>query len=406
MTEPAERPRSATARAPFRLAILASHPIPYQVPLFRELAGRPEVELIVLYGDRYGTVPRRSEWGVDGFVWAGGITEGYPHVFLRNWAPRPDPSTFTGKLNPGLPRALKRFRPDAVLVTGWANPYHLLGLASARAIGAPVIYLADSARMPTADLRGRVKDAWLRRVLFPRIDAFLAIGTRNRDQYRAFGVPESRLFDFPYAIDNEHFRREASRLAPRRAELRATFGVPDRCTCVGYSGRLAPEKNLAELVRGVARSRDGFLLVVGSGPEQAVIESLAREHLAGRHRFVGFLNQDRLSEAYAAMDLIALTSTREAWGLVLNEAMNFGVPIVVADTVGAAPDLAVTGETGFVYPLGDVDALARAIDEVAEGLRTDRDVWRRRVVERVAAYGTGAQADGVIAALRAIQPAR
>jgi glycosyltransferase involved in cell wall biosynthesis len=388
-----------------RLAILASHPVQYQAPLFRRLAKEPALDLLVIYGDDYGVRPRASAWGVSDFTWSGAITEGYPHVFLDNFAPKPDPSSFAGKLNPGLFGELRRFRPDAVLIVGYASLYHLQGVLWSALSGYRMIYFSDASRLPAKTARGRARGLFLSRILFPRFDAVLAIGDKSRQLYRACGVPEAKIFRFPYAVDNDHFRALAREARPRREALRRRYGIPEGALSVAYVGRLSAEKNLAELIRGVAGAPGQCLLFVGTGPQQAELERLAAELLPGRHAFAGFLNYDQLGDGYAAADVCALTSRFEAWGLVCNEAMAFGLPIVVSDQVGAAPDLVVPGETGHVYPVGDVAALSRALIDVEAMLRRDPESVARAVANKLGEHSLDAMANGLLDALRAVQRA-
>lgn len=382
---------------PLRLAILASHPIVYQAPVYREIARRGAVELLVFFGDDYGVKPRPSGWGIDAFTWAGGLTEGYPHVFLRNLAPRPHPSSFAGKINPGLLPALLRYRPDAALLTGYASVYHLQSALFCASLGCRTLYFSDASQIPDTTPRGRAKRAFLS-LFYPRMDAFLAIGENNRKQYLACGVPEEKIFRFPYAVDNAYFRAEAERLRPDREALRRRFGVPDGATCVLYVGRLSPEKNVSELIRGVAATEGQFLLLVGSGPEQPALERLATALLPGRHRFLGFLNTDRLGEGYVAADILGLASVYEPWGLVCNEAMNFGLPVVASDRVGAAPDLITPGETGFTYPSGDIAALARALGDAEAMLRRSAEQAAQAIAARIHRYSIEAMATGLLEA--------
>lgn len=385
---------------PVRLAILASHPVQYQAPLFRRLAKEPSLDLQVIYGDDYGVRPRDSAWGVQGFTWQGGITEGYPHVFLENFAPRPDPSSFAGKINPGLLAELRRFRPDAALIVGYASLYHLQGIAWSALLGCRMIYFSDATRVPEG-----VKRWLLSRVLYPRFDALLAIGEKSRRQYVACGVSDAKIFRFPYAVDNDHFRALAAAATPRRDAFRARFGVPAGATCVLYVGRLAPEKNVEELIRGVACAPGQFLLVVGTGRQQTALSRLAAELLPGRHAFAGFLNYDELGEGYGAADVFALPSRFEPWGLVCNEAMAFGLPIVVSDQVGAGPDLVVPGETGHTYPIGDVAALSRALIDVEAMRRRDPDRVARAVAAKLDEYSLDAMTIGLLEAVRSDQRA-
>jgi len=381
-----------------RLAIMASHPIPYQAPIFRALAQHPRLDVMVFFGDDYGAKPRTRGYGLHNFVWKGGVTEGYPHRFVRNWAPYPHPVDWSGKINPGLIPALIRFRPDALMLPSYSNLYHMQSYLTGLLLGKRILYFADSSQPPPPGPRGAIKHAILSR-LYRRVDAFLVIGESNRRHYRAYGVPDSKFYRFPYSVGNARFRKQADDLRPKRAELRARFGVPEGSTCVLYVGRLAPEKNLPELIRGVERAPNTFLLLAGTGEEQAELEALAQRLLPGRHHFAGFFNQDRLGEVYAAADIFALTSSFEPWGLVCNEAMNFGLPLVVSDHVGAGPDLVIPGQTGFIYPLGDPAALARALEDTQRMIQRDPEGVKRAALGRVDLYSEEAQARGVLSAL-------
>lgn len=387
----------------FRLAILGSHPIPYRVPLYRLLANRAEIDLQVLYGDDYGLRPRPSAWGVQDFVWKTDIARGYPHVFLKNWSPRPDPSTLMGKMNPDLVFRLYRFNPNAVLATGYTGFFHLQGIAAALARRIPILFLGDNNSLlkQPGGLRGLVKPHLLRR-LYRSFSGFLVIGEENRKHYRMFGVPDNKMFDFPYAVDNEYLTREAARLQMQREALRENWDIKNDSVCVVCAGRLAPEKNIEELINAIARLDKLHLLIVGDGPERNTLAALAQRLIPGRHTFAGFLNQDRLSEAYTAADIFALTSRREPWGLVANEAMNFGLPLVLSDQVGCNSDLLIEGKTGWRYSLGDVAALARALENATSAVVDRRDELAQTVRRHVASFNFQNQVEGIIAALHSV----
>ena len=102
---------------------------------------------------------------------------------------------------------------------------------------------------------------------------------------------------------------------------------------------------------------DYTLLVVGDGALRANCEEFAsRERL--NVKFVGFLNQTQIPDAYSIADCLILPSERETWGMVVNEAMACGTPAIVSDQVGCAPDLVENGKTGYTYTKGDIADLA------------------------------------------------
>ncbi|MCA9601026.1 MAG: glycosyltransferase, partial [Myxococcales bacterium] len=144
------------------------------------------------------------------------------------------------------------------------------------------------------------------------------------------------------------------------------------------------------------------VLIVGSGPEESALRAKASSLLPGRHTFAGFLNIDAIAEAYVAADVYALASHYEPWGLTVNEAMNFGLPLVLSDRVGAAADLVRPGDTGEVFPAGDAGAFRAALGRVVQRLDGDRVGVASRVRADVDRYSVAAQVMGLREGLAAI----
>jgi glycosyltransferase involved in cell wall biosynthesis len=118
-------------------------------------------------------------------------------------------------------------------------------------------------------------------------------------------------------------------------------------------------------------------------------------------RFIGFRNQSELPGLYDLCDVFVLPSEREPWGLVVNEAMNAGKPVVVSDRVGAGPDLVEEGVNGFVYPAGDVAALADRLRRLIDNA-DNRTAMGARALEKVARLDFNADREGLLAALDSI----
>ena len=122
-----------------------------------------------------------------------------------------------------------------------------------------------------------------------------------------------------------------------------------------------------DLLDAFARANipNSYLVFAGDGPERSNLERRATElGLADRVRFLGFLNQSQLPPAYCAADLFVLPSLFEPFGLVVNEAMLCGLPVAVSDRVGARFDLVRPDENGYVFPAGDVEALAAILRQI------------------------------------------
>lgn len=377
-----------------RLVVLASHPIQYRAPLYRHLAREPWLDLEVWYGDAYGVEPRDGGWGVENFVWDGDLLSGYRHRFLRNVSPRPHPSTALGKINPELPGALRRSRPDAVWISGYSGLHPLLSLLSARLWRIPILYSSDTNHLAEpSGLRRRIKRIVVPRI-YRRIAAFLVSGRTNELHYEDYGVPRNRRFPVPWAVDNAGFEAAAEAARPRREELRLAWGVGPAMTVALFAGLLNPGKRPMDLVDVAERLPDVHVVIAGRGPLEEPLRAAAKTRAAGRVTFLGFQNQSALPAIYAASDVLVLPSESEAWGLVVNEALASGISVIASDRVGAAYDLV---PERLRFPVGDVAGISRAVQE----WRTTGDP-REAIRERVSRFSFESDARGIHEALDAV----
>jgi glycosyltransferase involved in cell wall biosynthesis len=229
-------------------------------------------------------------------------------------------------------------------------------------------------------------------------DACLSTSSVAQDVLQDLGVPPQRIFPAPYAVDNERFMARAAALAPERSQLRARLGVsPDLPVVLCVAG-MVPVKRQQDLIEALARlDVPAQLVLVGSGPLLEDVRAYCQQRLPNA-LLPGFVNQSALPEYYVAADIFALPSEAETFGLVVNEAMCFGLPIVASSGVAATRDLVRPGDNGFVFPPGDVQALASYL----ETLLTDPDRRRRfgeRSREIIAGWGYDATISGILSAL-------
>ncbi len=389
---------------PFRVAYLVSHPIQYQAPFLRRLAAHPEIMLQVYFMDDQGArVFRDPEFGVP-VQWDVPLLDGYAWRVLRNRSPWPKADHVLRFVHPEIVGILRRERYDALIVHGYAHATEWLAFAAACLTRTPLLLRGESTllgRSPT--WLGRIKRS-VRAALFRRVQGVLAIGALNREFYRVHGVPENRIFFAPYAVDNDWFLGEAERLRARRQDLRAQLGWPRDWPVILVAGKLIRRKrplDVLEAYAEIAGEIPSTLVFLGEGSERSRLEAAVRERELPRVYVTGFVNQREISRYYAAADVLVQASSHEPWGLTLNEAMCFSLPVVASDMVGAACDLVRLGENGFVYPVGDVRELARALRAVlSDPVHRARMGDRSRVL--VAEYSYEADVRGVLEALRTV----
>jgi glycosyltransferase involved in cell wall biosynthesis len=382
-----------------------THPIQYFAPLFRTLAAQPGLELTVYYGSRRGTVPLVDPGFGKAYTWDISPLEGYRYKFLPGLFSEADDFPPSRQLNLSILSEITPRRYDAVWVHGYTWYTCYLAMVAALLKGVPVLVRGDSHLRvdPPSAAKGYAKYLALRG-LFSRLAGFLYIGTLNKAYYRDYGVPESRLFWCPYTVDNEFFRRHAEALAPQRHKLRAMWGIDDDRPAILFAGKLVPMKQLPlllEAYRRVRQRRRCALLMAGDGPLRGELESEIRRGAIPDVRITGFLNQTEIPRAYAAADLLVLPSRAERWGLVVNEAMNFSLPIIVSDRVGCGPDLVQPGVNGDVFEHNSVDALEALLERSVSQPERLRELGRVSL-GRIQQWGLPEAARGVMGALSAV----
>jgi glycosyltransferase involved in cell wall biosynthesis len=335
-----------------RVALVTNVLARYRVPCFSELAARmPGQVTFFLLAE---TMEHRR------YVMAAGIPDGLPIVTLKGcrWSHPPYDDLHVNDVRPVIFGGY-----DTIILGAWDEPTYLLLWAWGIATGKKVVFWIESTayELPRSSWKELYK-----RILMNRAAGCIVPGKRALEYCRNLGMPEDRIFVAPNAADREYFGRQAQRLGPHRDQLRAELGLSG--TVVLFVGRFVESyKDVMTLIEAAASVEPDSsinLILAGDGPDRLTYREWIAGNACTNVRFVGELDHDSLCEYYAAVDVIALPSKSETWGFVLNEAMEFGLPIVVSNAVGAGPDLVKCGKNGFVTPAGDPNCLAGVLKQL------------------------------------------
>jgi 1,2-diacylglycerol 3-alpha-glucosyltransferase len=367
-----------------RLAILTEIIAPYRIPVFNALAARQDIDLHVIFLSE--TDPSLRQW----HVYKEEIQ--FSYEVLPAWRRR------LGKYNLLLNRevgaALRRARPQAVLCSGYNYPAFWQAAWWAKSHKLPVLLWSES---NAHDLRRRHRPVEFMKVRFSRLcKAFVAAGKSSRDYLICLGAPGERIFTAPDAVDVKLYAMLADKARQHASEVRARYGLPPRYfLCVG---RLVPEKGVFDLLAAYAkleeseRSQIG-LAFAGDGVSRSPLAECAAAIHPGRVCFCGFVHREQLAELYALADALAFPTHSDTWGLVVNEAMACGLPIIASEVAGCVPDLVENEENGFVVPPANVAELVRAMRVLLSNSAAARKMGARSAL-RIQAYTPEACAEG------------
>jgi glycosyltransferase involved in cell wall biosynthesis len=385
-----------------RVLTISSHPIQYGAPLFRIMARQPKLDFQVAfcslrgaeagYDPEFGT---NVQWDVpllDGYKWThipnrGSGAEGF-------WAWR----------NTGLWKFIRQGKFDAIIShLGYMRGTFWIAYFAARSIGIPFLFGTDASSIePRSASRAKLA---LKRIVWPAVFSLsgqvLTASSAGRDMMVSLGFPAARVSMTLDTVDNDWWLAQAN--AVDRDEARKSLGFAPHERIILFCAKLQPWKHPMDLLRAFASVGipDARLVFAGDGAQRASLKKEAATlGVAGRVQFLGFVNQSQLPSLYKAADLMVIPSSYEPFGLVVNEAMLCGCPVVASDRVGAVRDLVVHDETGFVFPCGDLETLATTI-RLALQDSTRLNAIKANASERIRAWSPQASAEAMVGAVEA-----
>jgi len=372
-----------------RLTLVTEIIAPYRIPVFNVLAARKDIDLHVIFLSE--TDPNLRDWLV------------YKKEIRFSYEVLPSFRRRLGKynvlINRGLPSALARSRPNAILCGGYNYLASWQAQRWARHRSIPFLLWLEST---AADQRRQTHFVELLKARFlARCTAFVVPGKASHAYLRQFHVPEASVSPAPNAVDNAFFTDRALQARTDRDATRATLSLPNRYFL--FVGRLVEAKGVFELIDAYAtltpalRAEVG-LVIVGDGPVRPALERRATQILPGTLHFAGFVQKEDLPPYYALADALVFPTHSDTWGFVVNEAMACGCPVIASAVAGCVPDLVEDGLTGTVVPPHDVPKLASSMEYLAvhEGVRSQMST---QATKRIALYSPAACAEGIAKAV-------
>ncbi len=352
-----------TPDRPVRVAILSELPTPYRWPLFQRVGRLPGVDATVLF---YSRTESDRDWALT----VESEPDGVALEFLegRAWHVRGTRSLYF-HWNPGAVARVVHGKFDVVVVPGWSMPTTIWVARHCRKFGLPYVVFSE-----TNDLAPR--PAWRRALRRPLVrsivgaaSAWLATGSLSAEHLVAHGADPARTFRFANTPDSDALQAAVQDARRSRSQTRRELGIPGDATVVLFVGRLIGAKDPMTLIQAHCQLEESgashWTVLVGDGPEADSLRTEVERRRIRHVVFTGARRPHELPEIWAASDVFALPSRHEPWGVVVNEAMTSGLPLILSDRVGAGADLLVEGRNGRSFPAGDAAALALAIAELS-----------------------------------------
>lgn len=348
-----------------RLAIVTTHPIQYNAPLFRILTERRNIEIKVFYTWGSQVLEKKFDPGFGKVInWDIPLLDGYEHEFIENISRNPGSHHFRGIDNPSLISAIESWQPDAVLVFGWSFKSHLKCLRYFHN-KIPVFFRGDSILGPALPAIKSFARKFVLKWVYRHVEKAFYVGSQNKKYFLQYGLENSQLVFAPHAVDNGRFLDADESFGTKVWQWKRELGIGDEELVILYAGKLEPIKNLEWLIETVKKMKAVAIkvIIVGNGPlEQELKEQASADN---RFIFLDFQNQQKMPVVYRLGDVFVLCSHSETWGLSINEAMASGLAIMAAESVGCSSDLVANGENGYTFNSLNDEAFYDRIVELA-----------------------------------------
>lgn len=348
-----------------RLAIITTHPIQYNAPLFKYMQEHGTtftIRVFYTWSQAQKQVFDR-DFGI-AIKWDLPLLEGYESTFVANTAAKPGTNHYNGMINPTLTREIEEWGADALLVFGWSFASHLQVMRHFH-IRIPVLFRGDSTLIDEPSgysIKKMIRRLFLRWV-YRHVDYALYVGSANKDYFLAHGLTNKQLVFGPHAVDNERFIANQSLYSKQAEEWRQELGIGTHETVFLFAAKLIKKKDPELLIKSflAVQMPASWLVIVGNG--ELEVELKEKYESIRNILFIDFQNQGRMPVVYRLADVFVLPSMGpgETWGLAVNEAMACSRAIIVSDVCGCSKDLVVNGTNGYVCKHGDQKDLERVM---------------------------------------------
>ena len=343
-----------------KIAIFTTHPIQYQVPLFRMLAKNPNVKLKVYYASNQGVKFKKDADFNRKFVWNINLISGYDYEFIG--LNNKDVNSFFLNSN-SIYKKIKQNKFDLSIILGWNNLFYLKAILYNYFFSKKLALRSENNLFKHTNIIKKILKRITFYFLFKAFDYFLAIGKRNYDFYINNNIKKKKIMLAPYSVDNNFFKKNKKNLY----KIKKNLNIKKEVILI-FSGKFIKRKRPLDILKAlnlIKKFQKKYKFIfLGDGNLKKKCLKFSRDNKLKNTIFLGFINQKEIVNYYNIADIIVMPSEYETWGLSVNEAMASNCACLVSKESGCSDDLIYTkgiNKNGYTFKAGDVDDLSKKI---------------------------------------------
>ncbi|MCL4367004.1 glycosyltransferase family 4 protein [Patescibacteria group bacterium] len=355
--------------------IIHSIPTPYRLPMFVKLAQSENIDLTVLFMGK----------GAKNRIWDIQVSNKLNYRFLNGWTINlhQDDDVYPIWINPSIVWEILRSDYDVVIATGWDSLTTFLARITCYLKQTPFILWAGSTKNEAS--RRRQLTNWPVKILVNSAHALIAYGTAARDYLVSLGVRENKIVISFNTVDVDFYHQQLIRLRKKNIQAINNFASRKKITIL-FVGQLIHRKGVQTLLNAVIKLKSHKnirLIWVGYGRLQERLATIGNKNGVEQSFFTA-KTPEEMSQFYSMADIFVLPSYEEVWGLVLNEAMASGLPVISTDKVGGSYDLIQQGVNGYIVPVHNSLQLADKLSLLIKNknLRAKMSLESRRIIKK------------------------
>jgi len=380
-----------------KLAIVTNIIAPYKVPFFSRLSKFPGIELTVYSGAK---THKHRRWVIkDEYDFKHKILKGIV-VNLAN--KHNDPICL--HIQPSVFYELYKDKTDIVICVGYVPLTPIISFLFCKIFKKPFIMWSGTI-IKSEQSKKNIFKRFAKKIIIKKSNAYLAYGSYAKDFLIKYGAKDKNIFICSNAVDNEYFSQGCKRHGREIEKIKEQLGVRDN-KIILYVGQLIKRKGVFDLLKAFKlikkEVQNVSLLIIGNGPIEIKLKQYCRENDLVDVIFVGFRQKDELIKYYAIADIFVLPSSNEVWGLVINEAMACGLPIITTNKVGASGDIVKNGINGYIIEPKNLEMLSEKILKI---LKNDniRKQFGQKSKEIIKGWGIEEEVNGALDAIDFVQ---
>lgn len=368
-----------------KLAIITTHPIQYQTPLFKKLAKKlPNLQ--VFFASRHGLsskyidpeFKKNIKWDI-----GSRMLDGYKSEFSKNQNKNINQFSLNF-LN--LEKKLIKGNFDHILVLGWNNLLYINAILYALKHKIKLILRVETNLLLKINPIKRLIKTIILKNLFKKINYFLAIGILNKNFLLNHNVPKKKIYPGPYFVDNNFFSKKIKKKSESKKKI------------VLFVGKLIQRKNPFEflnLAQMFLKNKKIQFIMIGDGILKKECQKFINKRRLNNVSLIGFVNQTQLKKYYQKSDLLIVPSYYETWGLVINEAFASNIPVICSENCGASKDLILNGKTGFTYPTNELKILYTKTNKILKNKSLSNKL-RTNISRKIKDYDVDISANSIL----------